>query len=67
MEASFTYVLVDVPLIPEASLRLDRLDCSGTVKWAAKQNRFMSRHTRIKEWKNKARKQIKRHLFVFCK
>lgn len=30
VEASLTYVLVDVPLIPEASLKLDRLDCSGT-------------------------------------
>lgn len=29
MEASLTYVLVDVPLIAEASLRLDLLECSS--------------------------------------
>lgn len=41
VEASLTYVLVEVPLIPEASLRLDRLDCSGTDKYAARQKRFL--------------------------
>lgn len=40
VEASLTYVLVDVPLIPDASLRLDRLDCSGTDKCATKKTRF---------------------------
>lgn len=30
------YVLVDVPLIPDASLKLDRRDCSGTDKCAKK-------------------------------
>lgn len=29
MEASFTYVLVDAPLIPDASLKLDLLECSS--------------------------------------
>lgn len=30
------YVLVDVPLIPDASLKLDRRDCSGTDKCTKK-------------------------------
>lgn len=38
VEASLTYVLVDVPLIPEASLKLDRLDCSGTDRWTKRRN-----------------------------
>lgn len=38
VEASLTYVLVDVPLIPEASLKLDLLDCSGTDRWAKRRN-----------------------------
>lgn len=36
VEASLIYVLVDVPLIPDASLKLDRRDCSGTDKCATR-------------------------------
>ena len=47
VEASLTYVLVDAPLTPDASLRLDRVEPSkslkpGTDKYAVYANNFSS-------------------------
>lgn len=61
MEASLTYVRVDVPLIPEASLKLDRLDCSGTDRCAAERRSVSVKHVRTiakREWTNKARSSL---------
>lgn len=55
VEASLIYVLVDVPLIPDASLKLDRRDCSGTDKCATERKSF-----RIKDIRDERKIQKKR-------
>lgn len=59
VEASLIYVLVDVPLIPDASLKLDRRDCSGTDKCATRKEAALYQGCGRDKGKRKKRKAKK--------